>query len=65
MFRSKAFKEAVWLEKLTNNLNEKYKSPPTLFINNLGAINLIYNYKFYKKSKYIDICYNYIQIDIV
>ena len=45
----------MWLKKLTDNLKEEYKSPPTLFINNLGAINLIYNYKFYKKLKYIDI----------
>ena len=55
MSRSKAFKEAVWLEKLTDDLKKEYKSPPTLFINNLSAIDLIYDYKFYKKSKHIDI----------
>ena len=60
MSGSEASKEAAWLEKLTNDLNEKYRSPPTLFIDNLGAIDLIHDHKFHKKSKHIDIRYNYI-----
>ena len=55
----------MWLEKLIDNLKEEYKSPPILFINNLGAINLIYDYKFHKKLKHINIRYNYIQTDMV
>jgi len=55
MLGSETSKEAAWLEKLTDNLKEEYKSPPILFINNLNAIDLIYNYKFYKKLKHIDI----------
>jgi len=65
MLGSKASKEAMWLEKLTDNLKEEYKSPLILFINNLGAINLIYNHKFHKKSKHINIQYNYIRTDMV
>ena len=65
MAGSEAAKEAAWLEKLTEDLQEEYKSPPVLFVDNLGAINLIYNHKFHKKSKHIDIWYNYIQTDMV
>jgi len=65
MLGSETSKEAAWLEKLTDNLKEEYKSPPILFIDNLGGMDLIYNYKFYKKLKHIDIRYNYIRTDMV
>jgi len=65
MAGSEASKEAAWLEKLTDDLKEEYKSPPILFIDNLGAIDLIYDHKFHKKSKHIDIRYNYIRTDMV
>ena len=55
MAGSEAAKEAAWLEKLTEDLQEEYKSPPVLFVDNLGTIDLIHDHKFHKKSKHIDI----------
>ena len=51
---NKVTKEVAWLEKLATDLIESYKLP-TLYINNLSMMNLIYDYKFYLRAKYIDI----------
>ena len=64
MAANKAAKEAAWLEKLATDLTESYKLP-TLYINNLSAIDLIYDHKFHLRAKYIDIRFNYIRNDIV
>ena len=55
-WKQSLYQEVKLQKKLRGwNLKEEYKSPPVLFINNLGAIDLIYNHKFHKKSKHIDI----------
>ena len=63
---NKASKEAAWLEKLILDLaKNNTKEPPTLFIDNSPAIDLIHNHKFHSKAKHIDIRVNYIRNDMV
>ena len=64
MAANKAEKKAAWLEKLATDLIESYKLP-TLYIDNLSVIDLIYDYKFHLRAKYIDIWFNYIRNNIV
>jgi hypothetical protein len=65
MSASDAAKEAAWLEKLLLNLNKSNDTPPTLFCDNQGVINLIHDHKFYSKAKLIDIWCNFIQNNII
>jgi hypothetical protein len=65
MSASNAAKEAAWLEKLLLNLNKSNDTPPTLFCDNQGAIDLIHNHKFHLKAKHIDIRCNFIRNDII
>jgi len=67
MATSEASKEAAWLEKLLADLSESggVDEPLTLYIDNLGAIDLIHDHKFYAKAKYIGIRFNFIRNDIV
>ena len=64
MAASEAAKEAAWLEKLSVDLTEPYE-PPTLYIDNSSAIDLIYDHKFHSRAKHIDIRFNYIRNDMV
>ena len=56
-----ALKEArlvVWLKKLIRDLGERDNNNGnpfilTLYYNNKGIVNLLYNIKYYQKAKYI------------
>ena len=61
MAASKVSQEAVWLEKLTDDLNEVFDTPPVLYYDNLGVIDLIHDHKFHLKAKHIDIRCNFIR----
>jgi hypothetical protein len=67
MATSEASKEAAWLEKLLADLSESGSAskPPTLYIDNLSAIDLIHDHRFYAKAKHIGIRFNFIRNDIV
>ena len=66
MAANDASKEAAWLEKVTLDLSENDgEEPPTLFVDNSAAIELIHNHKFHTKAKHIDIRVNYIRNDMV
>jgi hypothetical protein len=65
MAGSEASKEVAWVEKLNHDLKETYNQPPTLHIDNLGAVDLIHHNKYHKKAKHIDIRFNYIRSDMV
>jgi hypothetical protein len=62
---NEASKEAAWLEKLSNDLREPSESPPTLYCDNEGTIEMIHNPKFHSKTKHIDIRCQYIRNDMV
>ena len=62
---SEASKEAAWLEKLSFDLNESNDTPPTLYCDNQGAIDLIHDHKFHSKAKHIDIRCNFIRNDMI
>lgn len=62
---SEASKEVAWLEKLNKDLKEDFPHPPTLYIDNMGAVELIHDNKYHKKAKHIDIRFNYIRSDMV
>ena len=61
MAASETPREAAWLEKLTDDLNEAFDTPPILYCDNLGAIDLIHDHKFHSKAKHIDIHCNFIR----
>jgi hypothetical protein len=65
MSASDASKEDAWLEKLSLDLNESNDTPPTLFCDNQGAIDLIHDHKFHLKAKHIDVRCNFIQNDMI
>ena len=62
---SEASQEATWLEKLTDDLNEVFDIPLVLYYDNLSAIDLIHDHRFYSKAKYIDIRCNFIRNDML
>jgi hypothetical protein len=66
---NKGAKEAVWLEKVINDLGERERGSnlyiPTLYCDNLGGIDLIKDTKFYNKAKHIKIRYFFIWNDMV
>jgi hypothetical protein len=48
---------AVWLKKLTRDLGERDDDNPfipTLYYNNKGIVNLLYDTKYYQKAKHIE-----------
>jgi hypothetical protein len=63
----KGAKEAAWIEKVTNDLGKRGPEPyiPTLYCDNLRAMQLIKDIKFYTRAKHIEICYFYIRNDMV
>ena len=48
----------VWLEKLTRDLGERDDDDnpfiPTLYCNNKGTVDLLYDTKHYQKAKHIE-----------
>jgi hypothetical protein len=65
MAASEASKEVAWLEKLNIDLNKDRSKIPTLYCDNQGAVELIYNTKFHNRAKHIDIRYHHIRDDMV
>ena len=67
MVANEGAKETTWLEKLTKDLGEERRitNPPILYTDSNTTIDLIFDYKFHAKSKYIDIRFNYIRNDII
>lgn len=63
MAASDAAKEILWLKQFLLDINEPQKSV-TLNIDNQSAIKLIHNPVFHKRSKHIDIKYNFIRENV-
>ena len=56
---------AVWLKKLIRDLGERDNNNgnpfiPTLYYNNKGTVNLLYDTKHYQKAKHIEIRYLFV-----
>ena len=65
---SEGGKEATWLEKLTRDIGERSdnrKYIPTLYCDNLGAVELLHDTKFHRKAKHIKIQYMFMRNDLV
>ena len=61
---------AVWLEKLTRDLGERDDDDgnpfiPTLYCNNKGTVNLLYDMKHHQKAKHIEIRYLFVRNNMV
>ena len=59
---------AVWLKKLTRDLGERDNNNPfipTLYYNNKGTVNLLYDIKYYQKAKHIETRYLFVRNNIV
>lgn len=68
MVSSESGKEAAWLEKLTTDLGEhNIQNPhiPTLYCDNLGAVDLLHDSRFHRKAKHIEIWYMFIRTDLI
>ena len=60
----------VWLKKLTRDLGERNDDDdnsfiPTLYYNNKGTVDLLYDTKYYQRAKHIKTRYLFIQNNIV
>lgn len=62
---NEAAKEAAWLERLWPEIKQPLEKPPTLYCDNLSAIDFATTAKFSNKSKHIEIRYFYIRNDMV
>jgi hypothetical protein len=65
---SEGGKESVWLNKLANDLqkqNADHLYTPTLFCDNLGTVELLYDTKFHRRAKHIEIRHLYMRNDLV
>jgi hypothetical protein len=65
---SEGGKQSVWIGKLTTDLGEWGDSDqfvPTLYCDNVGAVELLHDTKFHRKAKHIKIRYMYIRNDLV
>ena len=57
-----AVQELIWVHRLVNNLFEKVSSEtPILLVDNQSAIKLIKNPQFHRRTKHIDIKFNFIR----
>jgi len=56
-----AAKEAMWLKKLINDIENTNSAAVVLNVDNQSAIKLAKNPKFHKRSKHIDIRYHYLR----
>jgi len=59
---------AVWLEKLTRDLGERDDDNPfipTLYCDNKGTVDLLYDTKHYQKAKHIKTRYLFVRNDMV
>jgi hypothetical protein len=65
---SEGEKQSVWLGKLATDLGEWSDSEqfvPTLYCDNVGAVELLYDTKFHRKAKHIELQYMYLRNDLV
>jgi hypothetical protein len=70
MAASEGARSAVWLKKLTRDLGERdddnnNRFIPTLYYNNKGTVDLLYNTKHHQKAKHIKTQYLFIQNNMV
>ena len=66
---SEEVKLAIWLKKLTRNLGERGNNNnpfiPTLYCDNKGTVNLLYDMKHHQKAKHIETQYLFVRNDMV
>jgi hypothetical protein len=65
---SEGGKQSVWLGKLTTDLGEWSDNDqfvPTLHCDNMGAVELLYDTKFHRKAKHIELRYMYLRNNLV
>ena len=70
MAASEGARLAVWLEKLTRDLGERDDDDdnpfiPTLYCDNKGTVDLLYDTKHYQKAKHIETRYLFVRNDMV
>jgi len=68
MAGSEAGKNAMWLEKLTSDLNERDATNPfipTLYCDNQSAVQLFHDTKFHAKVKHIELRYMFVRNDLL
>jgi len=68
MAASEGARLAVWLKKLTRDLEERDNDNPfipTLYCDNKGTVNLSYDTKHHKKAKHIKTRYLFVRNDMV
>ena len=70
MAGSEGARSAVWLKKLTRDLGERDNNNdnpfiPTLYCDNKGTVDLLYNTKHHQKAKHIETRYLFIRNDMV
>ncbi|UYV62737.1 hypothetical protein LAZ67_2001760 [Cordylochernes scorpioides] len=58
---SKATKEAIWLRQLLRELHQEQVKPTTIFCDNQSCIRLVHNPEYHKRTKHIDISYQFIR----
>lgn len=58
---SNAVKELVWLQRLLNELQPNDINEPMFCMDNEGAIRLVRNPEFHKRTKHIDVRYHFIR----
>jgi hypothetical protein len=57
---SEATKEVIWLTRLLNEITT-LSAIPVLRVDNMSAVKLIQNPVFHKRSKHIDVRYNFVR----
>jgi hypothetical protein len=58
---SEACKEAIWLQRLMDDLGRKLDGPMLLLSDNQGAIALVRNPEFHQRTKHIDVRHHFIR----
>jgi hypothetical protein len=57
---SQATKEAIWLNRLFDDIAREHEKP-SLLMDNQSAIRLIHNQEFHKRSKHIEVRYFFVR----
>lgn len=55
-----AMKEMVWIDRLMDDIWSKHEEP-SMLVDNQSAIRLIKNMEFHKRTKHIDVMYNFVR----
>jgi hypothetical protein len=56
-----AAKDIVWTRRLLNGIGCDQKQPTELFCDNQGALKLVSNPEFHRRTKHIDVRYHYVR----